>query len=70
MSSAWRNAVAAIAILTAAGGAALAAQGMRQAAPHTTPAVLRDARTIVEDALRIAADICVYTNTEINVEEL
>ena len=30
----------------------------------------QSARTIAEEALRIAADICVYTNTEITVEEL
>ena len=29
-----------------------------------------DARAIAEEALRIAADICVYTNSEIHVEEL
>ncbi len=29
-----------------------------------------DARTIVEESLRIAAGICVYTNTEIHVEEV
>ncbi|HLY38553.1 MAG TPA: ATP-dependent protease subunit HslV [Candidatus Binatia bacterium] len=29
-----------------------------------------DARQIAEQAMRIAADICVYTNTEIAVEEL
>ncbi len=29
-----------------------------------------DARRIVEEALKIAADICIYTNREISVEEL
>jgi ATP-dependent HslUV protease subunit HslV len=29
-----------------------------------------DAKTIVEESLRIAADICIYTNTNINVETL
>jgi len=29
-----------------------------------------DARRIAEEAMRIAAEICVYTNTEITVEEL
>jgi ATP-dependent HslUV protease subunit HslV len=29
-----------------------------------------DARAIAEKALRIAADICIYTNTEISVEEI
>src|SRR2546422_563186 len=29
-----------------------------------------DARTIAEEAMRVAAEICVYTNQEITVEEL
>lgn len=29
-----------------------------------------DARSIVEESLRVAADICIYTNTNINVETL
>jgi ATP-dependent HslUV protease subunit HslV len=29
-----------------------------------------DARTIVEKALAIAGDICIYTNREISIEEL
>jgi ATP-dependent HslUV protease subunit HslV len=29
-----------------------------------------DARQIAEEALRIAADICVYTNTQLSIEEL
>ncbi len=29
-----------------------------------------DARTIVEEAMKIAADICIYTNREISIEEL
>jgi len=29
-----------------------------------------DARTIVEEAMKIAADICIYTNKEITIEEL
>jgi ATP-dependent HslUV protease, peptidase subunit HslV len=29
-----------------------------------------DARTIVEEAMKIAADICIYTNREIVIEEL
>jgi ATP-dependent HslUV protease subunit HslV len=29
-----------------------------------------DAKTIAESALKIAADICIYTNTEISVEEI
>ena len=29
-----------------------------------------DARTIVEKSLRIAADICIYTNQELTIEEL
>ena len=29
-----------------------------------------DARTIVEKALNIAADICIYTNRNLTIEEL
>ena len=29
-----------------------------------------DARTIVEKALKIAGEICIYTNTSLTVEEL
>jgi len=29
-----------------------------------------DARKIVEEALKIAGDICIYTNKEISIEEL
>ena len=29
-----------------------------------------DARTIVEKALNIAGDICIYTNQNLNIEEL
>lgn len=29
-----------------------------------------DARTIVEESLRIAADICIYTNRQLTIEEL
>jgi len=29
-----------------------------------------DAKTIAEEALKIAADICIYTNTNINVDVL
>jgi ATP-dependent HslUV protease subunit HslV len=29
-----------------------------------------DARTIVEKALKIAGDICIYTNHNISIEEL
>ncbi|MGH8184925.1 MAG: HslU--HslV peptidase proteolytic subunit, partial [Steroidobacteraceae bacterium] len=29
-----------------------------------------DARTIVEKALNIAADICIYTNRNVTIEEL
>lgn len=46
------------------GGYALAAA--RALARHTT----LDARTIAETALTIAADICVYTNAVISIEEL
>ncbi len=29
-----------------------------------------DARTLVEEAMKIAAEICIYTNKEITIEEL
>jgi ATP-dependent HslUV protease subunit HslV len=29
-----------------------------------------DARKVVEEAMKIAAEICIYTNEEITVEEL
>jgi ATP-dependent HslUV protease subunit HslV len=29
-----------------------------------------DARQIVEEAMRIAADICIYTNPNLTIEEL
>jgi ATP-dependent HslUV protease subunit HslV len=29
-----------------------------------------DARTIVEQSLRITADICIYTNANLTIEEL
>jgi ATP-dependent HslUV protease subunit HslV len=40
------------------------------AAPGRVKHTDLDARAIAEEALRIAADICVYTNAEITVEEL
>lgn len=47
-------------------GGAYALAAARAMARHTD----MDARSIVEKALEIAADICVYTNREIHIEEL
>ena len=46
------------------GGYALAAA--RALARHTT----LDARAIAEQAMRIAAGICIYTNDSLTIEEL
>ena len=43
------------------------AKAAAQALLHETD---RDARAIVEKSLRIAADICIYTNQELTIEEL
>jgi ATP-dependent HslUV protease subunit HslV len=53
-----------IAAIGSGGHYALAAA--RALAEHTT----LDARTIVGEAMKIAADICIYTNKEITIEEL
>jgi ATP-dependent HslUV protease, peptidase subunit HslV len=53
-----------IAAIGSGGPYALAAA--RALVEHTT----LDARTIVEEAMKIAADICIYTNKEITIEEL
>jgi ATP-dependent HslUV protease subunit HslV len=53
-----------IAAIGSGGPYALAAA--RALAEHTT----LDARKIVEEAVKIAADICIYTNREISIEEL
>lgn len=47
-------------------GGAYALAAARALVEHTS----FDARKIVEEAMRIAADICIYTNREISVEEL
>ena len=47
-------------------GGAYALSAARALVDHTT----FDARKIVEESLRIAADICIYTNREISIEEL
>jgi ATP-dependent HslUV protease subunit HslV len=53
-------------ILAIGSGGSFALAAARALIKHTD----LDARAIAEEALRIAADICVYTNTEITVEEL
>jgi len=47
-------------------GGAYAQAAARALLEHTT----LDARAIVERALAIAADICVYTNRQLSLEEL
>jgi ATP-dependent HslUV protease subunit HslV len=53
-------------ILAIGSGGSFALAAARALVKHTA----LDARAIAEEALRIAADICVYTNAEITVEEL
>jgi ATP-dependent HslUV protease subunit HslV len=53
-------------ILAIGSGGSFALAAARALVKHTGLA----AREIAEEALRIAADICVYTNAEITVEEL
>jgi ATP-dependent HslUV protease subunit HslV len=53
-------------ILAIGSGGSFALAAARALVKHTD----LDARTVAEEALRIAADICVYTNAEIMVEEL
>ncbi len=53
-------------ILAIGSGGSFALAAARALVKHTA----LDARTVAEEALRIAADICVYTNAEIHVEEL
>lgn len=47
-------------------GGAYALAAARALMDHTA----LDARTIVEEAMKIAAEICIYTNKEISIEEL
>jgi len=53
--------------LLAIGSGGAYAQAAAQALYENTPL---DARTIVEKALFIAGQICIYTNTSITIEEL
>jgi len=53
-------------VLAIGSGGPFALAAARALVKHTS----LDARTVAEEALRIAADICVYTNTTITVEEL
>jgi ATP-dependent HslUV protease subunit HslV len=47
-------------------GGAYALAAARALIEHTA----LDARTVVEEAMKIAAEICIYTNKEISIEEL
>jgi ATP-dependent HslUV protease subunit HslV len=47
-------------------GGAYAAAAARALVRHTT----LDARTIAESAMEVAAGICIYTNTNLTIEEL
>ena len=53
-------------LLAIGSGASYAKAAARALAQNTD----LDARTIAEKAMRIAADICVYTNDNIIIEEL
>jgi ATP-dependent HslUV protease subunit HslV len=53
-------------ILAIGSGGAYALAAARALVKHTD----LGARAVAEEALRIASDICVYTNAEITVEEL
>jgi ATP-dependent HslUV protease subunit HslV len=53
--------------LLAIGSGGAYAQAAAQALLENTAL---DARTIVERALNIAGDICIYTNRQISIEEL
>jgi len=54
-------------ILAIGSGGAYALAAARAMIKHNPE---KEARTIIEDALHIAADICIYTNHEINVLEI
>jgi len=47
-------------------GGAYALAAARALMEHTE----LDARRVVEEAMKIAAEICIYTNKEISIEEL
>jgi ATP-dependent HslUV protease subunit HslV len=47
-------------------GGPFALSAARALLAHTT----LDARTVAEEALKIAGDVCIYTNRNITVEEL
>jgi len=53
-------------IVAIGSGGPFALSAARALARHTT----LDARTIAEQSMRIAAEICIYTNAELTVEEL
>ena len=53
-------------IVAIGSGGAFAMSAAKALAEHTT----LDARTIAEEAMNIAADICIYTNSNVTIEEL
>ena len=53
-------------IVAIGSGGAFAMSAAQALAEHTT----LDARTIAEEAMNIAADICIYTNSNVTIEEL
>ena len=53
-------------VVAVGSGGSFAMSAARALVRHST----LDARQIVEESMRIAADICIYTNDSISVEEL
>jgi ATP-dependent HslUV protease subunit HslV len=53
-------------IVAIGSGGSFALAAARALMEHST----LDARTIVEQSLRITADICIYTNANLTIEEL
>ena len=53
-------------IVAIGSGGAFAMSAAKALAEHTN----LDARTIAEEAMNIAADICIYTNSNVTIEEL
>jgi ATP-dependent HslUV protease subunit HslV len=56
--------------IIAIGSGGFAAQAAAEALLNHAGALGYDARKIVEEAMKIAAKICVYTNEEISIEEI
>ena len=53
-------------IVAIGSGGAFALAAAKALAEHTN----LEARTIAEEAMNIAADICIYTNSNVTIEEL